>query len=186
MPLSLSANETPSLAGGRLTFSMPPRPGKSARDCDWAPRDESVSNGNSPTSQSKAWSVRPRPTQPLGFGSPLLSHRRGPSTQPLAMTTTLASSVTVSPVSVSRQVTPRAVARPRRSRLNRIRVANASVTRVTARPPDAHASAVMAMGTYDVSVERFALRLRGAPGGFLQPCRQYPQNVQPVAWGCWS
>ena len=60
-----------------------------------------------PTTKSRKWSVKPRPTWSSGFGSPLFSHSRGVSIGPAASTTTCASSV-VAPVRVFRQVTPRA------------------------------------------------------------------------------
>lgn len=63
---------------------------------------EPVSNGKMPVSQSKKWSVQPRPTHPLGLGSPEFSHSRGVSVLPPASTTTFASSLWTSPVRVSR------------------------------------------------------------------------------------
>ena len=59
--------------------------------------------------RSKVMVGRPRPTPVVGLGRPLLSHKRGDSTQPAESTTTLAVSVVSSPVK-SRPVTP--LARP--------------------------------------------------------------------------
>ena len=58
-------------------------------------------------------------------------------------------------------------------------VTKASVTSVAALPPRCQRSAVSAIGTYELSVERFAARLRGAPRGSKQPWKQKPQKVQP-------
>src|SRR5919202_2095308 len=106
----------------------------------------------------------PRPTQLFGFGRFELSHSRGFSTQPPDMTTTLASSECVSPLLLSIQVTPRAtVAEPCAS--VSMRVTNASATSLIGFPPLCQRSAVSAIGTYELSVERLAERLRGAPRG---------------------
>ena len=97
-----------------------------------------------------------------------MSHSRGFSVHPPAMTTTLASSVWVSPLPVSRHVTPVATVSLPWSAVS-IFVTNASVTSVAALPPVCHRSAVRAMGTYELSVERLAVRLRGAPRGSMHP-----------------
>jgi hypothetical protein len=83
----------------------------------------------------------------LGFGRPLLSHSRGPSTQPGDITTTFASSVCSSPLRVSRHVTPRATRLPPAASSLTMPVTKASVTSVAGLPPRRHASAVSAIGT---------------------------------------
>jgi hypothetical protein len=128
--------------------------------------------------QSSAWLVQPRPTHPFGFGRPLLSHSRGSSVAPPASTTTCASSSKSSPVRVSRQRTPRAIVRPG-SCSNSTWVTNASGRSSIGFPPRAQRSADSAIGTYELSVERLALRLRGARRGWTQPWKQWPQNVHP-------
>jgi hypothetical protein len=104
-----------------------------------------VSNGISPITQSKKWSVYPRPTQPFGFGRSLLNHSLGFSVQPAAITTTLASSVACWPVSPTRQVTPRAVVAPSRTSVW-IWVTKASAISVTALPCFDQRFAVSAIG----------------------------------------
>src|SRR5262249_13220815 len=94
----------------------------------------------------------------------------------------LAVSVCRSPVWVSRHSTPVA-RRLAPDPVVRIRVANAFATSRTFLPPFDHASAVRHIGTYELSVERLAFRLRCALRGWTHPWKQKPQNVQPVACG---
>ena len=75
----------------------------------------------------------------------LLSHRRGSSVAPPASTTTLACSVTFSPVAPTRHVTPLATVPPPSSAVITF-TTKASGTRVTAFPL-VQRSAVRAMGT---------------------------------------
>src|SRR3954453_18975251 len=164
MPESLKVAEKACSAGGRPTFSSPPWPGKSQRAAEPGPLLEPVYRPISPITQSKWWSVYPRPTQSFGLGNEEFIHRRGFSVQPPDMTTTFASSVCVSPLLVSRQVTERATVAPFSSTVP-ILVTNASAIRVAALPPRCQRSAVSIIGTYELSVERFAVRLRGAPRG---------------------
>src|SRR4051794_10698508 len=126
--------------------------------------------------KSKSWLVNPRPTQSFGFGSFELNHSRGFSTQPPDITTTFASAEWVSPLRLLIQVTPRAIVADPFVSVT-ILVTYASVTSLTGCPPLCQRSAVSAIGTYELSVERFAARLRGAPRGSMQPWKQKPQNV---------
>jgi len=103
-----------------------------------------------------------------------LSQSLGFSVVPPASTTTVASSLVTAPVTVSRQVTEAARRAPPTAVVVTL-TANALGINVAAFPCGAHepaSPAVRAIGTYDTSVVRFALRLNGDPNGSLQPWKQ--------------